>query len=187
MGTEVGKFVVTLKVKDASGKFVDKAVDVDPHFFVRGHPGSTLDTKEVWPLVFEAAIAKEAGGVPTLESKYANMPSATAFLTGLPAKDAFVKNDSTLDADLLADFTAGKIQTLNTADVPSPNPLGVVPNHAYAIVDVKSNQPVKQPDGTTKLETLVWVKNPWGHDDPRPMTVAEAKTAFDTYSVGDVP
>ncbi len=184
---EVGKFIVTLKVKDASGNFVDKPVDVDPHFFVHGHPGSTLSDREVWPLVFEAAIAKEAGGVPTMETTYANMPSATAFLTGKPAKDAVVKKDPTLEADLLADFAAGKIQTLNTAAVPSPNPLGVVPNHAYAVVDVKPNQPVKQPDGTTKLETLVWVKNPWGHDDPRPMTVAEAKAAFDTYSVGDVP
>lgn len=184
---DVAKYVVLLKVKDASGKFVDKPVDVDPHFMVRGHPGSKTDVTEVWPLVFEAAIAKELGGVDVL-NRGGNVPIATGFITGKPAVDVPVKTNDKLGDALVDDFMAGRVQTLSTAEVdPKANPLGLVGNHAYTVVDVRPRQPVVQPDGTTKLETLVVVRNPWGFDDPRPMTVAEVRAAFGAYSVGDVP
>lgn len=183
---EVDHYVVLLKATGANGKMEDLPISVDPHRFVKGHPGSSTTTKEVWPLVYEAAIAKAVHGTANLE-QLGYMPFTSSIITGKPAVDTVPSTDPKFGDAIVDDFMAGRVQTLNTAALSKDNPLGLAPSHAYTVVDVRPRQPVLQPDGSTKLETLVVVRNPWGHSDPRPMTIAEVRAEFGTYSVGDVP
>lgn len=185
---EIVGFTVLLKVRTDKG-YVDQPVAVDARKFVLGHD-LTKNAKgegEVWPLVWEAAISQQVGGHAVLGAG-SDVPTSSAFITGLPAVDSVPRDDKSLGPRMLADFDAGRLQTLSTGlTVPGANPAGLAPAHAYTVMDVRSNQPVLQPDGTTKLETLVYLRNPWGTNDPRPMTIAEVQRDFGAYSVGDVP
>jgi hypothetical protein len=59
-------------------------------------------------------------------------------------------------------------------------------SRGFALMAIEA-RPVRQADGSYQVEGLYVLRNPWGYDNPRPMTIDEVKKYFSTYSEGDVP
>jgi hypothetical protein len=187
---KVASYTVLLTV---GGK--ERAVTVNAHRLEAGHwlgDKSDSGAHEVWPLVYQDAIAQVVGGYDKLDEG-SNVPMSFGMITGKPAIDS-----SPTDADfgdkLQKDFAAGKVQILSTDDDPKKAPPGgwctgnpkLMDGHAYTVTDVRQVV-MRGADDRYHLETIVTVRNPWGRDDPRPLTLSEAQKYFNAYSVGDVP
>ena len=183
----VASYTVKLKIQTPAGVYEDKPVLVCPselsklHALQRDDAGNT----EVWPLVWEAAIAKSVGGFEVL-AKGSNVPRSSAVITGKPAVDVAPRAEPSFESKLVTDFAAGKLQVLSTAKPVNDGDIHLPGSHAFTVVDVRELQFVDGKPPT--YETLVFVRNPWGTGDPpRGLTMAEAKEYFAAYSAGDVP
>lgn len=182
----VVSYTVQLKVPTQPGVYVDKPVLVYPSELAKGHPlqHDAAGNTETWPLVWEAAIAKAQGGFSVLNAG-SNVPCSSAFITGKPAVDSVPRAEPSFETKLAADFAAGKLQVLSTGN--PVDALNLPGSHAFTVVDVRELQLVSHPDGSTTCETLVYLRNPWGFADPKPLTIAQVQDAFAAYSAGDVP
>jgi hypothetical protein len=178
-------YTVTLFKKSPSGAYERTQIDV-PNVCLgsRGfaHAVDRDGAVEVWPRVYEQAMLKANNGVACT-----NMPEAMSVLTGKPAVD-IATSDAHLSGKLARGFGLGKVQVLSTtgrvtANLEDPK---LKPAHAYTLVGVEA-RPVRQSDGSYQVEELYVLRNPWGYDNPRPMTIDEVKKYFSTYSEGDVP
>ena len=187
----VASYSVKLKIQTPAGVFEDKSVLVYPSELSKLHSlqSDAAGNTEVWPLVWEAAIAKAVGGFEVL-AKGSNVPRSSAVITGKPAVDVAPKTEPNFESKLVTDFAAGKLQVLSTAKQVHDGDIHLPGAHAFTVVDVRELQLVKaKKDGDPPTyETLVFVRNPWGTGDPpRGLTMAEAKEYFAAYSAGDVP
>jgi len=186
---KVQSYTVMLKVGGA-----DRAVNVNAHRLEAGHflGESKAGAREVWPLVFEDAIAQTVGGFNKMDNG-SDVPTSLGYITGKRAVDSS-PTDANFSDKLHKDFAAGKVQILSTDDDAKKAPAGgwgkgtprLFDGHAYTVTDVR-DMVMRGVDGRYHLETIVTVRNPWGRDDPRPMTLAEVQKHFNAYSMGDVP
>lgn len=191
---KVASYTVLVSQKVGNGRRVDVPVEVDARSLPKGHwiGDSTNDgAVEVWPIVFEAAIAKAQGGLDVM-NEGSDVPTSLAYITGKAAIDSSPSAKG-FGERLRSDFAAGKALLLSTNGTTSAPPGGwstgspkLYDRHAYAITDVR-DVATQGADGRYHVETFVTVRNPWGFDHPRPMTLAEVQKHFGAYSVGDVP
>jgi hypothetical protein len=180
----VASYTVTLFEKNASGAYERTQVDVPNRCLASRGFAHAIDgdgAVEVWPRVYEQAMLRANGG------PCANMPEAMSILTGKPAIDSST-SDARLEDKLFRGYVGGKVQVLSTTgavtkDVDDPK---LKPGHAYTLTGIVTHFE-RQADGAYRVEQLYVVRNPWGYDDPRPLTIDEVKKYFSTYSEGDVP
>jgi hypothetical protein len=181
----VTSYSVSLFKKNASGAYEPTRVNVPTSCLASRGFAHAVDhdgAVEVWPRVFEQAMLQVNAGAAC-----SNMPEAMSILTGKPAVDLST-SDANLGGKLARGFGAGKVQVLSTTgkiesalDEPK-----LKPAHAYTLAAIEA-RPVRQPDGSYHVEELYVLRNPWGFDNPRPLTIDEVKKYFSTYSEGDVP
>lgn len=95
----------------------ERVVTVDAHRLEAGHwlgASSATGAREVWPLVFEDAIAQVVGGYNKM-NEGSNIPTSYAFITGKIATDSSPAA-ADFGARLKSDFAAGRAQILSTDD-----------------------------------------------------------------------
>lgn len=180
----VTSYTVSLFKKNNAGAYERTSVDVPSSCFAsRGfaHAVAADGAVEVWPRVYEQAMLHANGGPCT------NMPEAMSILTGKPAVD-HATSDANMEEKLFRGFTSGKVQVLSTTgkvtqDIAEPN---LKPSHAYTLAGIVTRF-AQRSDGSYHAEQLYVLRNPWGYDNPRPLTFDEVKKYFSTYSEGDVP
>ena len=190
---KVASYTVLVSQNVGGGRRADIPVEVDAHALPKGHwiGDAKAGAVEVWPIVFEAALAKAQGGLDAMD-KGSTVPKSFAYITGHEAVDSSPRTKDFADR-LRADFAAGKALVLSTNGTTEAPPGGwnggnpkLYDAHAYAITDVR-DVATRGADGRYHVETFVTVRNPWGFDHPRPMTLAEMQRHFGAYSVGEVP
>ncbi len=180
----VTSYTVTLYKKGNTGAYARTNVTVPANCFASRGSVHAMDGAgvEVWPRVYEAAMLKLNGGQPC-----DNMPQAMGILTGRPAVDVLT-SDAQLAAKLERGFTQGQVQVLSTTGkvtVALDHPK-LKPAHAYSLSAIETRA-VRQPNGSFNLERVYVLRNPWGYDHPRALTLGELKKYFSTYSEGAVP
>ena len=178
-------FSVSVFRKSASGAYEPTTVHVPKgclasHGFA--HAVDAGGASEVWPRVFEQAMLRANGGVPV-----ANMPEAMSILTGRPAKDIPTTSEH-LRGVLARGFAKGNVQVLSTTgrlatDIENPK---LKAGHAYTLVGVEAHA-YRTADGSYSVEEVYVLRNPWGYDQPPPLTLEQVQKYFSTYSEGDVP
>ncbi len=177
---KVESYTVKLYKEVSPGKWEPRSVDVPANTFFSDGARSKANDKgevEVWPRVLESAMLKLNGGVPT-----GNMPTSLATLTGTPALDTNVATPG-IEQKMIDDFRLGRVQTLSTTGVltkPIDDPK-LFDAHCYTVTDIK------QVVENGRVETLIYLRNPHGVDDPRPIKASELPKYFGDYSVGAMP
>ncbi len=180
----VTSYTVTLFEKKSSGAYERTNVDVPNRCLAsRGfaHAVDASGAVEVWPRVYEQAMLRANGGPCT------NMPEAMSILTGKPAIDRST-SDASLADQLFRGYVGGKVQVLSTTGkvtsaIDEPK---LKPAHAYTLIGIVTRFE-RGPDGAYHTEQLYVLRNPWGYDNPRPLTIDEVKNYFSAYSEGEVP
>ncbi len=166
---------VTLYDKDAGLRPVK--IDIREGELKISGPLHSLDPKtdriECWSQVIEAATLKLRNGKPVADTL-----EAFSVLTGGQAT-ASPTSDRSFEDRLFMGFQTKKVQVLVTTgaffgNVSDPN---LKPDHAYTVV------------GVTRYlgQTLVQLRNPWGFDQPRPMSLDEVKKYCPVYTEGALP
>lgn len=167
---------VDLYVKGANGSYTWTHVVVARKELQGGAIMSdTANGRQVgWPRIIEAAVLRAHGNVAI-----ANMPESYAMLTGTPATDTRT-SDRGFEAKLRADFAHHRVQCLSTTGAFPCNlevPFKLKADHCYTITGVR----------TLDGKTVVTLRNPWGWDDPPPLTLDQVKVLCPTYSSGALP
>ena len=178
------------QVDDAYRTLSKVVVTVD-NTYACGHTGapeSPSGAHEVWPLVFEKAIAQVGGGYRSL-SQGGFAHRAMEMLTGVPASAHELCAGTSLRrflpgnyvaGDVSAAVAAGKLVVLNakpsfkSADQPLPD--GIVAEHAYAVSSIV----------TVEGKPSAVLINPWGFANPDPIPLETLSRYFGTVSVGSI-
>jgi hypothetical protein len=131
--------------------------------------------KEIWVQVVEKAYAKYHGGYDKIQG--GDPANALQELTGKEATS--VGTGSVSLKDLQDDVAAKKPIVMSTPDRDEGKkgkmPFKMHSNHAYMVDHIEAG-----PDGKAR----VFLRNPWGHDDPDPIPFDQLGTVIGTVSVG---
>ena len=190
-------FSVTLHLAGHGGTLVPRTYVVDDYFPAASRHSSGLGNAAhpngqgapVWPLVLEKAYVQMRGGYQAedRDDYHASDPQtqlaiSMSALTGQPSTDHTAGAGGADDilglpppqvVQRLAQLVAsGTPATLSTGASP-PHMANLIDHHVYSLSRV---------DGD-----LVYVTNPWGTGNPRGMTGAEVRSAFDLITVGQAP
>jgi Calpain family cysteine protease len=165
-----GIFGVTLTINGQTQTYtVDANLLVGPGQTFEGDipTNGKVSDGVLWPAIVEKAYADATGGYPNMDN--GNAPSAALqALTG----QGTAWQGSRQGPSGMAAFLAGAVQNgqpavLNTLVTPPAIPgVSLVPDHAYFLESY---------DPSTGM---VQLGNPWGTDNPPPMTVAQICQAF---------
>jgi hypothetical protein len=156
----VTSYNVRLYQRNGEGRLERRDVTVDASQFSQNaaRPGDSSGAQqEIWPLIIEKAYAQLNGGYSNIAG--GGWPEiATETLTGIEANSHTPSNYG-FD-QLQRDLGAGRPVIGWTPGDDKKKPLldgvGLVGNHAYAVVDTKVENGVQ----------MVKVYNPWGHTQP---------------------
>lgn len=181
----VTSYTVVLYKKAASGSYEPTRVQVPASCLASRGVMHTLDhdgAVEVWPRVYEQAFLQLNGG-----EESSTVPDVTGMLTGRESTEIST-NVPNLNGKLARGFGLGKIQIFcsNAKTSPAADERKLVANHAYVLAGIEA-RPVRQANGTYVVEELYILRNPWGFNQPAPMTLDEVKKFFSEYNEGDVP
>jgi hypothetical protein len=196
---EVTSWTVTLHRPESQltgTTFRDVKVTVDPTY-VAGHgPGRPIraghdSPMEIWPLVFEKALAKYLGDYEKL-NRGGSPADVLTLLTGHEAATVSLDWPNRLlqgygCREVAADLAAGKVVVLSSrtglrddhalvGPGTPPSAYGLVDGHAYFAIAVE------QHDGQAFLR----LGNPWGHDQPELVPCAELARWFSSVSVASL-
>jgi hypothetical protein len=171
----VVSYNVRLHQRNGEGRLepVDVTVDASQFSQNAARPGDSDGTnQEIWPLIIEKAYAQLHGGY----SNIANGGSpeyATEILTGM---EATAHNPGSYGFDQLQqDLAAGRpVLGWTPGDSKKTellNGVGLVGNHAYAVVDSKVEDGVQ----------MVKVYNPWGFNQPGDGTADGGWMRYDDF------
>lgn len=182
---KVTSYTVVLYKKSASGAYEPKRIQVPASCLASRGVMHTLDhddAVEVWPRVYEQAFLQLNGG-----EESSTVPDVTGMLTGRESTEIST-NVPNLNGKLARGFGLGKIQIFcsNAKNSAAADERKLVENHAYVLAGIEA-RPVRQPNGSYVVEELYILRNPWGFNQPAPMTLDEVKRFFSQYDEGDVP
>jgi hypothetical protein len=113
-------------------------------------------------------------------------PDVTAMLTGHESNE-IPTSTANLNGKLARGFGLGKIQILvsNEKNSVAADNRKLVAAHAYMLAGIEAHA-IRKQDGTYEVQELYILKNPWGINQPAPMTLDELKQFFCAYDEGDV-
>ena len=173
-----GDGTYTVTFHDSSGKPVEVTVDntfpkKDKLCGDKDHGSTSEDNKELWPSIMEKAYAKWKGGYDQVDGGFQGR--ALEELTGQTSTTNTVTNTTktTVWTQLIDNMNNDRPTAI--ALMKDDNSLDVYGKHSYMV------------DRIDEANGLVYVKNPWGHSDPKPLTMDDLVNLDSYISYIDTP